>query len=272
MVALFPDARGRRGRRRRGGRGPAAGRRRLRAVLRRAAGAHARWRRAGARAARPGHGDAPSPSPCGRARAPSRRARAGGAHRPPFSFGVIGQLGFFPARPASTPWSSRVTWRPARSARTSSSSTRLPVRALVRRPLPRGHRRRAYHAGTCSSPRSPSWPWPARRRRHGAWTMHDLSLYLLDILENSVRAGATMIAVSVVADRAADRLVMTVEDDGPGLPVSPEQVTRPVLHDQGAQEDRPWTEPVPPGGRSRRRRAQRGPVRQPSAASRCASR
>jgi signal transduction histidine kinase len=57
--------------------------------------------------------------------------------------------------------------------------------------------------------------------------MHDLSLYLLDILENSVRAGATVIAVSVTADRGADRLSMTVEDDGPGLPVTPEQALDP---------------------------------------------
>ena len=48
--------------------------------------------------------------------------------------------------------------------------------------------------------------------------MHDLSLYLLDIIENSVRAGATRISVGVAADRAADSLAITVEDDGPGLP------------------------------------------------------
>ncbi len=59
--------------------------------------------------------------------------------------------------------------------------------------------------------------------------MHDLSLYLLDILENSVRAGARVIAVGVAADPAADRLVMTVEDDGPGLPVSPERVLDPFF-------------------------------------------
>jgi signal transduction histidine kinase len=57
--------------------------------------------------------------------------------------------------------------------------------------------------------------------------VHDLSLYLLDILENSVRAGASVIAVAVDADPAADRLTMTIEDDGPGLPVSPEQVLDP---------------------------------------------
>jgi hypothetical protein len=57
--------------------------------------------------------------------------------------------------------------------------------------------------------------------------MHDLSLYLLDILENSVRAGATVIATSIVADGAADELTIRVDDDGPGLPVAPEQALDP---------------------------------------------
>jgi len=59
--------------------------------------------------------------------------------------------------------------------------------------------------------------------------MHDLSLYLLDILENSVRAGATVIATSIVADRASDELSILVEDDGPGLPVEPEQALDPFF-------------------------------------------
>lgn len=57
--------------------------------------------------------------------------------------------------------------------------------------------------------------------------MHDLSLYLLDIIENSVRAGATVIATSIVADRGRDALTIGVEDDGPGLPVEPEQALDP---------------------------------------------
>lgn len=57
--------------------------------------------------------------------------------------------------------------------------------------------------------------------------MHDLSLYLLDILENSVRAGATIVVTTIVADRAHDELSITVEDDGPGLPVEPEQALDP---------------------------------------------
>ena len=59
--------------------------------------------------------------------------------------------------------------------------------------------------------------------------MHDLSLYLLDILENSVRAGATVIATTIVADHAADELSIRVEDDGPGLPVEPEQALDPFF-------------------------------------------
>jgi hypothetical protein len=59
--------------------------------------------------------------------------------------------------------------------------------------------------------------------------MHDLSLYLLDILENSVRAGATVIATTIVADRDADEISIRVEDDGPGLPVEPEQALDPFF-------------------------------------------
>jgi signal transduction histidine kinase len=59
--------------------------------------------------------------------------------------------------------------------------------------------------------------------------MHDLSLYLLDILENSVRAGATVIATAIDADRERDELSLRVEDDGPGLPVTPEQVLDPFF-------------------------------------------
>jgi signal transduction histidine kinase len=59
--------------------------------------------------------------------------------------------------------------------------------------------------------------------------MHDLSLYLLEVIENSVRAGATTVATTIVADRAADQLTITVEDDGPGLPVSIDQALDPFF-------------------------------------------
>jgi signal transduction histidine kinase len=59
--------------------------------------------------------------------------------------------------------------------------------------------------------------------------MHDLSLYILDILENSVRAGATVIATTIVADREDDELRIRIEDDGPGLQVEPEQALDPFF-------------------------------------------
>ena len=57
--------------------------------------------------------------------------------------------------------------------------------------------------------------------------MHDLSLFLLELLENSVRAGATIVATTIVADRAADRLTISVEDNGRGLTVTPDQARDP---------------------------------------------
>ncbi len=66
--------------------------------------------------------------------------------------------------------------------------------------------------------------------------MHDLSLYLLDILENSVRAGATRIDTSIVADRVGDRLTIAVEDDGPGLPVGPDQALDPFFTTKPAKK------------------------------------
>ena len=44
-----------------------------------------------------------------------------------------------------------------------------------------------------------------------------------------MRAGATVISTSIVADRARDELSILVEDDGPGLPVEPEQALDPFF-------------------------------------------
>ena len=91
--------------------------------------------------------------------------------------------------------------------------------------------------------------------------MHDVSLYLLDIIENSVRAGATVIATSITASRSADTLVVAVEDDGPGLPVSVDEVMDPFYTTKPGKKTGLGLEPVPAGGRGRRRRAQSSPVR-----------
>ncbi len=47
--------------------------------------------------------------------------------------------------------------------------------------------------------------------------MRELSLHILDILQNSVEAGATRVELSVVEDLAADRLTIEVRDNGRGI-------------------------------------------------------
>ncbi len=47
--------------------------------------------------------------------------------------------------------------------------------------------------------------------------MRELALHLLDLAENSVAAGAVTIAIRVDEDLAADRLRLTVSDDGRGM-------------------------------------------------------
>lgn len=47
--------------------------------------------------------------------------------------------------------------------------------------------------------------------------MKDLSLHLLDVAENSVRAGAALVTISLELDRAADLFTLVIEDDGKGI-------------------------------------------------------
>jgi len=47
--------------------------------------------------------------------------------------------------------------------------------------------------------------------------MEDLSLHILDIAENSIRAGATRVDIRVCEDRAEDSLTLQITDDGRGM-------------------------------------------------------
>lgn len=47
--------------------------------------------------------------------------------------------------------------------------------------------------------------------------MQDISLHLLDIIENSVRAHAANVWITVVVDILKNRLTITVKDDGVGM-------------------------------------------------------
>ena len=57
--------------------------------------------------------------------------------------------------------------------------------------------------------------------------MRDISDHILDLIENSLSAGARIVAVGVVVDVLHDRLSVTVEDDGRGLDVPPEAAADP---------------------------------------------
>ena len=54
--------------------------------------------------------------------------------------------------------------------------------------------------------------------------MTEISLNVLDVAENSTRAGAKLVTITVAADFNADRLTIIIEDDGCGM--SEEQIER----------------------------------------------
>jgi signal transduction histidine kinase len=50
--------------------------------------------------------------------------------------------------------------------------------------------------------------------------MEDISLHILDVAENSVAAGATVITITLVEDREKDLLTLDIEDNGRGIPAA----------------------------------------------------
>jgi hypothetical protein len=57
--------------------------------------------------------------------------------------------------------------------------------------------------------------------------LHDLSLHLLDLIENSLRAKATVVAIRIEIDKEADLIRLHVEDNGEGIRVPAEHVLNP---------------------------------------------
>jgi signal transduction histidine kinase len=47
--------------------------------------------------------------------------------------------------------------------------------------------------------------------------MEDLSLHILDIAENAVRAGGKKIMIELLEDQSNDRVTLSIEDDGQGM-------------------------------------------------------
>jgi len=56
--------------------------------------------------------------------------------------------------------------------------------------------------------------------------MTEISLNILDIVENSIYAGAGLVTINVHIDTASDRLFINIEDNGHGM--TPEQVAQAV--------------------------------------------
>jgi hypothetical protein len=57
--------------------------------------------------------------------------------------------------------------------------------------------------------------------------LRELSLHILDLIENAVTAGASRVAVEIIQETERDLMRIVVEDNGPGLSVSPEQAMDP---------------------------------------------
>lgn len=57
--------------------------------------------------------------------------------------------------------------------------------------------------------------------------MRELALNILDLIENSIKAEATVVHVTVDADRAEDNLLIIVEDNGAGIEAPAEVATDP---------------------------------------------
>jgi hypothetical protein len=57
--------------------------------------------------------------------------------------------------------------------------------------------------------------------------LRDLSLHLLDLIENSIAAGASTVWIRITQDPSRDFMELVVEDDGRGLSVNPELALDP---------------------------------------------
>ena len=69
--------------------------------------------------------------------------------------------------------------------------------------------------------------------RRSAEGVEDLSLHILDIAENSVRARAKRIEITITRDAAGDLLTVEVKDDGSGMDQETLAGPRSLLYDKG---------------------------------------
>ena len=65
--------------------------------------------------------------------------------------------------------------------------------------------------------------------------MRELSLHLLDLLDNSIRAGAGAVRITIDEDPVRNLMRLCVEDDGPGLSVPAEVALDPFYTTKGGK-------------------------------------
>ena len=167
------------------------------------------------------------------------------------SFSVISQLGFLPAEVRFD--ALEISAAGAARGRAAEFLPAGPAAAvLLGRPLARRRWAPAARYWTRKRRASRSWPWPCGARGAGGAALRELALHILDLVENALRAGAGTIAVSVEEDAQADRLVIRVEDDGPGLEAPLEQALDPFFSTKPGKKTGLGPEPVPlPAGAGR---------------------
>jgi hypothetical protein len=57
--------------------------------------------------------------------------------------------------------------------------------------------------------------------------MRELSLHILDLVENAIRAGASAVLISITVDSKKDLLELSIEDNGPGFEVTSDKAFDP---------------------------------------------
>jgi hypothetical protein len=73
----------------------------------------------------------------------------------------------------------------------------------------------------------PSWSWRFKESAQGGAGLRELSLHILDLIENAVKAGASVVAVEIAVEPELDLMCIAVEDNGPGLSVPADQAMDP---------------------------------------------
>jgi anti-sigma regulatory factor (Ser/Thr protein kinase) len=136
-------------------------------------------------------------------------------------FGIIGQLGMIPAGLSldALEVSFRSSLPAARAAFTPRGEYPILCASDAHEPKDLG-RAATYmflKEPTLAEMRQALSDRAGRTVLGGGRPMEDLALHILDIVQNSVEAGATAVDIELEEDQAADRLVIEVRDNGRGM-------------------------------------------------------